>query len=145
MILFIHYIYIDLLFSNILLVNGKLKNIGDELKNPELAATLEKIKNNPHDFYNGSLAKDVVQEVAAKNGIITEADLKNYKISIKKTISFDFDNMKMHTMPAPGSGAVLAMVINIMHGKFLTVLIAFSIFLIHPLPTKFDINRKIYL
>ncbi|XP_065055052.1 glutathione hydrolase 1 proenzyme-like isoform X2 [Rhopilema esculentum] len=102
--------------SKILLVNGKFKNIGDELKNPELAATLEKIKNNPHDFYNGSLAKDVVQEVAAKNGIITEADLKSYKVSVKSTISFDFDNMKMHTMPAPGSGAVLAMVINIMHG-----------------------------
>ena len=94
--------------------------IGELLKNTALANTLEKIKNNPNDFYTGSLAQDVVQDIKAANGIITSSDLRQYMVSVKSALPFEFSNFKMLTMPAPGSGAVLAMILNIMHGKNLS-------------------------
>ena len=93
---------------------------GELLKNTKLADTLERIKNNPNDFYNGSLAQDVVQDIKTANGTITSDDLRQYMVSIKSALPFEFSNLKMHTMPAPGSGAVLAMILNIMHGKNLS-------------------------
>ena len=94
--------------------------IGDLLKNTLLANTLEKIKNNPNDFYTGSLAQDVVQDIRAANGIITSSDLRQYRVGIGPALPFEFSNLNMLTMPAPGSGAVLAMILNIMHGKNLS-------------------------
>ena len=122
---FLLFVYIEhiikhfwwLIFREILMVGGNLKKIGDLLKNTKLANTLEKIQMNPYDFYNGSLAQDVVKDIQEKNGIVSMEDLKGYMVSVKGTLPFDFNDLKMHTMPAPGSGAVLAMIINIMHGK----------------------------
>ena len=106
-----------LIFSEILLKNGKLKQIGDLLKNPALANTLEKIKNNANDFYTGSLAQDVIKDIQDAKGIVNMTDLNMYMVSVKSPLPFQFNNLKMETMPAPGSGAVLAMILNIMHGK----------------------------
>lgn len=72
---------------------------------------------NPYDFYNGSLAQDVVRDIQEKKGIVNMTDLMTYQVSVKTAIPFEFKDLEMHTMPAPGSGAVLAMIINIMHGK----------------------------
>src|SRR5262245_53871323 len=65
--------------------DGKFLDVGDTLAQPELAATLERIaKNGPNEFYEGETAKRFAAEMAKHGGIITEADLKNYK-SIERT------------------------------------------------------------
>merc|ERR1719334_2522866 len=52
---------------------------GKELiKNEPLAKTLEIIRDDPDDFYYGNLAKKIVKDVAAKDGIITLDDLASY-------------------------------------------------------------------
>ena len=100
--------------------------MGDTLKNPQLAVTLEAVKTNPDDFYTGPLSRKVSKDIQDMGGIVSEKDLNDYMISVKPTIKFDFDNLKLHSMPAPGSGAVLAMIINIMHGKYIHVGIPFD-------------------
>ena len=37
--------------------------------NPELAKTLEVIRDNPEDFYIGELAKQIVKDVKADGGL----------------------------------------------------------------------------
>src|SRR5690349_2067435 len=60
--------------------NGAFFEPGDTLAQPELAATLERIsKNGANEFYEGETAKRFAAEMAKHGGIITEADLKNYK------------------------------------------------------------------
>ena len=100
-----------------MLVGGKLKKLGDDLTNPQLADTLERIKNNVSEFYHGPLAQEIVADIKAAKGIITVQDMANYNVSIKTPLKTNFKGLDMHTMPPPGSGAVLAMAINIMEGK----------------------------
>ena len=47
---------------------------------PKLARTLERIRDDPEGFYNGELAKDIVQDIQDGGGIFTLDDLKNYKV-----------------------------------------------------------------
>ncbi len=102
------------------MVNGKFKKEGDILKNPEIAKTLEIIKKNPFDIYNGSLARQIVEDIGKSNGIISLNDLKEYTVNITDPVRFKFKDLVLHTMPPPGSGAVLAMVLNIIQGWFLS-------------------------
>ncbi len=106
--------------SKLLMVNGKFKKEGDILKNPEIAKTLEIIKKNPFDIYNGSLARQIVDDIGKSNGIISLNDLKEYTVNITDPVRFKFKDLELHTMPPPGSGAVLAMVLNIIQGLFLS-------------------------
>ena len=44
--------------------DGSLLKEGDILKMPKLANTLQKIAEDPFTFYNGSLANDIVNDIA---------------------------------------------------------------------------------
>ena len=43
--------------------DGSLKQEGDVIMNPKLGATFRRIAQDPHTFYNGSLARDIVQDI----------------------------------------------------------------------------------
>ncbi|XP_031570431.1 glutathione hydrolase 1 proenzyme-like [Actinia tenebrosa] len=103
--------------SDILMENGELKSEGDIIKNPELAATLTKIQQDPHSFYNGSLAKDIAKDIKDAGGIITEEDLKNYKAGTSKAaIKNELRDLTWYTVPPPSGGAVVTLILNILKG-----------------------------
>eukprot|EP00794_Sanderia_malayensis_P013928 gene13928-15380_t len=102
--------------KKLLMVNGEFKKEGDLLKMPDMAKTLKIIKDNPHDFYNGTLAQQIVNDIRNDGGIITLEDMKNYRVNVTDPIKLNFKDLDLHTMPPPGSGAVLAMIINIIQG-----------------------------
>lgn len=53
---------------------------GTYVKRPQLAKTLELIaKKGADTLYAGELTKSFVEDIKAKNGSITEEDLRNYK------------------------------------------------------------------
>lgn len=84
---------------------------------PRFAKTLERISNNPEDFYYGELAKDIVQDSKDGGGIFTLEDLKNYKVKFRRPITGTFGNYSWYSTPPPGSGVVLNLIINILKGK----------------------------
>ena len=43
--------------------HGTLVQVGDVIKRPKLARTLERISHDPHAYYNGSLARDVAADI----------------------------------------------------------------------------------
>jgi len=60
--------------------DGKFYEVGEQLIQPELAQTLERIaKNGANEFYEGETAKRFAAEMAKNGGIISLADLKSYK------------------------------------------------------------------
>ncbi len=60
--------------------NGTPYEAGDTLKQTDLARTLEKISaEGPSGFYEGDTALALEREMTAHGGLITRADLKNYK------------------------------------------------------------------
>ena len=84
---------------------------------PKFARTLERIRDDPEGFYNGSLAEDIVKDVQDSNGIITLEDLKNYRTKVRTPLSETMGNYTWYTNPPPGSGAVLSLILNILKGK----------------------------
>jgi len=53
---------------------------GDIITRPRLARTLETLERlGSIDFYNGTLAQNIVQEITAAGGVITAEDLASYR------------------------------------------------------------------
>ncbi|KAG7204179.1 hypothetical protein KM043_002016 [Ampulex compressa] len=89
---------------------------GDKIKRPLLAKTLEILaREGPDIFYNGSMGDDIVREVQAFNGILTKEDLRSYRVKWRKPIESTIGNLRIYTAPPPGSGPILAFIMNILH------------------------------
>ena len=84
---------------------------------PKFARTLERIRDNPDDFYYGELAKDVVQDIQDGGGIFTLDDLKNYRVKFRRPMNGSLGNYSWYSTPPPGSGAVLSFILNILKGE----------------------------
>ncbi|WP_294332750.1 gamma-glutamyltransferase [uncultured Chryseobacterium sp.] len=81
---------------------------GDLLIQKELAQTLRLIqKNGLKGFYEGKTAELLIAEMKKGNGIITEEDLKNYKVAERKALEFDYKDNHIVSMPLPSSGGIL--------------------------------------
>ena len=96
--------------------NNKLYKKGDKIKNEKYAKTLERVQRNPESFYNGSLARDIADDIKRVNGDVTLEDLRNYKSINREPYEGELSSMKMYFTPPPTSGAVLALILNILKG-----------------------------
>ncbi|KAJ7375104.1 hypothetical protein OS493_001838 [Desmophyllum pertusum] len=96
--------------------DGELKKPGEILYMPTFAKTLERIRDNPDDFYNGSLARDIVQDIQDGGGIFTLDDLKNYQVKFRRPMNGTVGNYSWYSTPPPGSGVVLSFILNILKG-----------------------------
>ena len=86
---------------------GKWKT-GDLLVQPELAATLKRMRSKGADgFYKGLTAKLVVEEMKRSNGIISLDDMKNYKAKERTATAFHYKGYEIIGMPMPSSGGLL--------------------------------------
>ncbi|MDP2089370.1 MAG: gamma-glutamyltransferase [Flavobacteriaceae bacterium] len=85
----------------------RLWNVGDTIKYPKLAATLERIRDNGRDeFYKGKTADILVDYLNNLGGIITKEDLAQYEAKWRKPIVFDYKNHKIISMTLPSSGGI---------------------------------------
>ena len=80
------------------------------LKQPELAATLQRISNlGPDDFYSGETAELLVAEMQRGGGLITLEDLAAYTIKWREPLIAKWRNYEVHTAPPPSSGGIALM------------------------------------
>ncbi|MCP9763048.1 gamma-glutamyltransferase [Lacihabitans soyangensis] len=80
---------------------------GDLLVQKDLAETLKLIQLNKRaGFYEGNVAKLLVDEMAKGGGIISQEDLQKYHSAWRKPIEADYKNYKIITMPPSSSGGV---------------------------------------
>lgn len=80
---------------------------GDVLVQKDLAETLKLIQTNKRaGFYEGKVAKLLVDEMAKGGGIISQEDLQKYHSAWRKPIVADYKNYKIITMPPSSSGGV---------------------------------------
>lgn len=90
---------------------------GDTLTLPDLAATLIAIAiQGPDAFYIGATAKSLAQHMAQNAGLITTADLANYRAITRTPIQFTFRGYDLFGPPPPSSGGVtIALALNILN------------------------------
>jgi gamma-glutamyltranspeptidase/glutathione hydrolase len=93
--------------KRILQKNGAFFEVGDTLAQPELAQTLERIaKNGAAEFYEGETAKRFAAEMAKHGGIISVADLKDYKAIERTPLSGTYHGYTILTAPPSSSGGI---------------------------------------
>jgi gamma-glutamyltranspeptidase/glutathione hydrolase len=98
--------------------DGSFYQPGDTWKQPDLAATLERIRKNGRDgFYKGETARLIADFMAANDGIITLQDLARYEAKERAPIRGTYRGYEIVSMPPPSSGGiVLAQMLNILEG-----------------------------
>jgi len=91
----------------IFLKQGALYAPGEQLVQPELAATLERISSaGARDFYEGETARRLAQAMAQHGGLITLADLKDYQVVERQPLTGRYREYDIVTAPPPSSGGV---------------------------------------
>ena len=90
--------------------------MGDIITNEKYAKTLEEVQNNPESFYIGQLANDIADDIEKVNGTVKLDDLKNYTSISREPYKVKLSGMNMYLTPPPTSGAVLALILNILKG-----------------------------
>jgi gamma-glutamyltranspeptidase/glutathione hydrolase len=86
--------------------DGKYYEMGEKFVQPDLAATLKRIKSKPRDFYEGETAKLIVAEMKARGGLLTLEDLEKYEPTVRKPLRSMYHGHEIITMPPPSSGGI---------------------------------------
>ncbi len=96
--------------------NGEPYISGDLFIQPDLAWTLEQIKENGRDgFYKGKVAEFFVNQVVSLGGYITLEDLEKYQSIEREPIIGSYHEFKIISMPPPSSGGIaLVEMLNIL-------------------------------
>nr|XP_040051381.1 gamma-glutamyltransferase 1a [Gasterosteus aculeatus aculeatus] len=90
----------------------------DIVRFPRLADTYQRIaEEGPDVFYNGSMARTIVEDIQAAGGIISLDDLLEYQPVLNENpLKLNVGEYTMHVPDAPSSGPVLALILNIVEG-----------------------------
>ncbi|WP_139510211.1 gamma-glutamyltransferase, partial [Escherichia coli] len=89
---------------------------GDKLVQANLAKSLEMIaENGPDEFYKGTIAEQIAQEMQKNGGLITKEDLAAYKAVERTPISGEYRGYQVYSMPPPSSGGIhIVQILNIL-------------------------------
>ncbi|GHD31243.1 gamma-glutamyltransferase [Parahalioglobus pacificus] len=79
---------------------------GQRFKQPELAATLKRIADDPQEFYTGATARLLVEQMQQSGGLITLADLAAYRAVWREPIVAQWRDFTIITAPPPSSGGI---------------------------------------
>ncbi|PQO35483.1 gamma-glutamyltransferase [Blastopirellula marina] len=98
--------------------NGEPYLAGDTLKQPDLAKTLERIRDQgPAGFYEGETAELLVKDMESNGGLITLADMKGYAAKQRTPLRGTYRGYDVIGMPPPSSGGVgVIEMLNILEG-----------------------------
>jgi gamma-glutamyltranspeptidase/glutathione hydrolase len=92
--------------------------MGDLLKQPDLAKTLERIsEKGAKDFYEGRTAELIVDEMERHGGLVTRDDLRSYTIYRRPPLRGSYRGAEILTVPPPSAGGVtLLQCLNVLEG-----------------------------
>ncbi|HEX7636944.1 MAG TPA: gamma-glutamyltransferase [Burkholderiaceae bacterium] len=87
--------------------DGRPPRTGEILRNPDLARSMAEIsREGAKAFYDGPIGAAIVAEAKAHGGLITAADLRNYKVVEREPVRGHYRGYEIVSMPPPSSGGV---------------------------------------
>ena len=91
--------------ARIFLNNGKPYQVGDTLRQPDLAHTLKLIRRDgAKAFYQGPIAREIVRASNNHNGILSLKDFARYTAPSSQPVSCDYRGYTVLSTPPPSSG-----------------------------------------
>jgi len=90
---------------------------GEIFANPRLARTLEAIANEgPLAFYEGAIARAIVADIQARNGLLELRDFAEHRADWVEPIRTNYRSYELLEMPPSTQGFVALEMLNIMEG-----------------------------
>ena len=98
--------------------DGSAWQPGERFRQPELAATLQRIADNGiKGFYEGETARLIAGEMQRNGGLITEQDLRDYEPAIREPVHGTYRGHDIYSMSPPSSGGThIVQILNILEG-----------------------------
>jgi gamma-glutamyltranspeptidase/glutathione hydrolase len=98
--------------------NGEPYEPGEIWRQPDLAETMKRIRDDGHDgFYKGETARLIANFMSANGGLITEEDLARYEAVEQPPIHGTYRGYDVYSMSPPSSGGIaLVEMLNILEG-----------------------------
>ena len=81
--------------------DGNFYRQGEVFRQPELARTLERIANDPNDFYKGKLAEEIAATLQKSGALITADDLAKYEVKERKPVRGIYRGLEIISAPPP--------------------------------------------
>lgn len=96
--------------------NGKPLAVGQILKQPELAETLQNISDQgPSAFYKGENVQDIIDLLNANGNPVSEVDFSDYEPQWDKpALCGGYDDYKVLSAPLPQTGLYIVQALNIL-------------------------------
>ncbi|KQZ59226.1 MULTISPECIES: gamma-glutamyltransferase [unclassified Lysobacter] len=102
-------------------IDGRAPRTGETWKNPNLAATLEKIANGGRDaFYKGDIARTIDAYFKANDGYLSYDDLASHHGEWVEPVSSNYRGYDVWELPPNGQGIAALQILNILEGYDLT-------------------------
>ena len=103
--------------AEIFLADGTTPVAGSLHTQPALARTLRAIADGGRDaFYEGEIARSMVDTLAGMGGLHTMEDFANAKGEYVTPIATDYRGLTVHECPPNGQGVIALMMLNVMSG-----------------------------
>ena len=101
--------------AQVFLENGRAPDLYKILRNPDLASALRLIQTEGRDaFYKGAIADALVARVQKGGGVMTHADLAEFKSEWVDPISTNYHGYDIFQLPPPGQGWAGLEMLNIL-------------------------------
>jgi len=100
-----------------LYIEGSPPRMGETLRQPPLASTLEAIAaGGRRAFYEGTIAAKIADGVQAAGGFVTVDDLRTHHADVLEPLSIDYRGHTVHETPPNSQGLILLEELNILEG-----------------------------
>ncbi|WP_025031220.1 gamma-glutamyltransferase [Nitratireductor aquibiodomus] len=96
--------------------DGRLREVGEILTNPDLGRTLRRIAESGSSdiFYHGEIAEQIAADFAANGGLIAMEDLAQYEITKAAPVWGSYRGRRIASSPPPGSGFPMIELLHIL-------------------------------
>lgn len=109
--------------QRIYLKDGRTRETGETLRNPDYARTLERIATHgADDFYTGGLSHEILADLDSHGGWVTADDLKNYAVREEPPVRVNYRGYDVASNQPPHGGPTLGAILNILKGWDLAAL-----------------------
>ena len=101
--------------ARVFVPDGRVPEIGDTLRQPALARSLERIATDGwQDFYRGKLAEDLVAYSECHDGLFSLDDFANHETEVAEPVSIDYRGYTVFEQPPVSQGIIVLLALNVL-------------------------------
>lgn len=102
-------------YAEEMLLNGEAPKEGEIMKNPTLAQTFRELaEHGKAGFYEGRIAKAIIDLIQSKEGVMSIEDLKKHHSTFDEPISTNYRGVEIYEIPPNGQGITALVALNIL-------------------------------